>query len=89
MVPFEFETEGVPFPELTLTPAPTQASSSILLFFIYLDMHPTVFKMLEQEKAYAFSRCTNFQSYFLELMSFMKSKLKKHIESLEASPELS
>ena len=56
MVPLGFDPEGVLFPELTVTPSPTP-TSSLILFFFYLGMHPTVFKILEQEKAYAFSHC--------------------------------
>ena len=60
MVPLGFDPKGAPFPALTLTPSPTPTTSLILLYFLSIDMHPPVFKMLEQEKAYAFSRCTNF-----------------------------
>ena len=49
MVLLRFDPEGVPFPALTRTPAPTPTPSSILLFFLNLGMHFSVFKMLEQE----------------------------------------
>ena len=89
MAPLGFDPEGAPFPSLKLTPAPTPTLSSILLLFLSLGIHPPVFEMIEKEKAYVFSSYTDFQSYTLEEMRFMKSKFKMHIESLEASPELS
>ena len=89
MVPLRFDPEAVPFPALTVTPAPTPSPSSILMFFFNFDMHPTVFKLLEQEKVYAFSLCTDLKSYPREELNFIKSKFKKHIESLEALSELS
>ena len=88
MVPLGFDPEAVPFPALTLTPAPTQSPSLVLMFFFNFGIHPTVFKMLEQDKAYALSLCTDLKSYLRNEMKFTKSKLKKHIGSFEALPEL-
>ena len=50
-----YDPEGVPFPALTLTTAPTLTPSSVLMFFFNFGMYPTVLKCSSKKMHMLFS----------------------------------